>query len=74
LRAQTKLLIDCLAFLRENGGTGVGMSSWGPAVYAFGEDLSSLAQRSRAWVDAHGGGVAVLTKANNRGMQVVLEA
>ena len=73
MRAQTKLLMDCLAFLRENSGVGVGMSSWGPGVFAFGEDISSLYERSREWVDAHGGGAAVLTKANNEGMRVVLE-
>jgi beta-ribofuranosylaminobenzene 5'-phosphate synthase len=73
LRAQTKLLIDCLAFLRENGGIGVGMSSWGPAVYAFGQDLRSLAEQSREWLDAHGGGAVVLTKADNKGMRTVLE-
>jgi beta-ribofuranosylaminobenzene 5'-phosphate synthase len=73
LRAQTNLPGDCLTFLRENGGMGVGMSSWGPAVYAFGEDLSSLWKQSREWLDSHGGGVAVLTKANNRGMRIVEE-
>jgi beta-ribofuranosylaminobenzene 5'-phosphate synthase len=73
LRAQTQLLMDCLAFLRENGAIGLGMSSWGPAVYAFGEDLSSLHGQARQWLDSHGGGAAVLTKANNEGMRAILE-
>jgi beta-ribofuranosylaminobenzene 5'-phosphate synthase len=73
LRAQTQLLYDCMKFLKEHGGTGVGMSSWGPALYAFGRDLSELHGRAREWLDAHGGGEAVLTKANNTGMRLVEE-
>ena len=70
-RAQTKLLHDCLQFLRENGGVGVGMSSWGPALFSFGEDLSELKEKADAWLEEHGGGKNILTKANNTGMQIV---
>lgn len=73
LRAQTRLLHDCLQFLKENGGIGAGMSSWGPALYAFGEDLGELRQRTREWLAAHGGGECILTRANNVGMRVVEE-
>ncbi len=71
LRAQTELLHDCRRFLRENGGVGVGMSSWGPSLFAFGEDLSELHEKSKQWIDDHGGGETFLTKANNTGMRVV---
>lgn len=71
LRAQTKLLDDCVRFLRDSGGAGVGMSSWGPSVFAFGEDLSGLQRKARAWLDTHGGGESILTKANNVGLRVV---
>ena len=71
LRAQTKLLHDCLQFLRENDGIGVGMSSWGPALFSFGEDLSGLKEKADAWLEEHGGGQNILTKANNTGMQIV---
>ena len=70
-RAQTKLLADCIQFLKDNGGIGVGMSSWGPAVFAFGENLLELQKKARAWLDSHGGGEAVLTKANNFGLRLV---
>ncbi len=73
LRAQTQLLYDCLRFLKDNGGVGVGMSSWGPAVYAFGEDLAPLRQKVDDWLDKRGGGESVLTKANNTGMSIVKE-
>ena len=69
-RAQTSLLHECLTFLRENGAPGAGMSSWGPALYAFGEDLSELRDKVKDWLETHGGGEALLTKANNTGMKV----
>jgi len=72
-RAQTNLLKNCVRFLRENGGIGVGMSSWGPAVFAFGEDLTGLQGKAQEWLDAHGGGATILTKANNVGSRVVSE-
>lgn len=70
-RAQTDLLKDCLQFLKDNGGIGAGMSSWGPALYAFGEDLSKLKQTTDKWLDSHGGGKTILTKANNVGMRII---
>lgn len=74
LRAQTQLLYDCLRFLRDNGGVGAGMSSWGPSLFAFGEDLSDLHRKSEAWLASHGGGSAILTRANNIGMRLTEEA
>ena len=74
LRAQTQLVIDCLQFLRDNGGMGVGMSSWGPSVYAFGEDLSQLQQKADEWLENNGGGKTILTKANNVGMRIIKES
>jgi beta-ribofuranosylaminobenzene 5'-phosphate synthase len=74
LRAQTQLLYDCLTFLKDNGGIGAGMSSWGPALYAFGEDLSELHRKTEEWLASRGGGKAILTKANNTGMRLVKEA
>lgn len=73
-RAQTALLHECLSFLEENGGTATGMSSWGPALFAFGEDLSVLHKKSLAWLKGHGGGDAILTKADNAGMKILDEA
>ena len=73
LRAQTQLLHDCIQFLKDNGGLGVGMSSWGPSIYAFGDDLAPLQQKVNDWLDKHGGGESVLTKANNTGMRLISE-
>ena len=73
LRAQTQLVIDCLQFLKDNGGIGAGMSSWGPALYTFGEDLSRLRQKAGEWLANNGGGKTILTKANNVGMHITKE-
>ena len=69
-RAQTALLHECLGFLRENGGMGTGMSSWGPALFTFGENLSDLHKQADEWLAGHGGGKTILTKANNSGMKI----
>ena len=74
LRAQTQLLYDCLEFLKGKGGVGADMSGWGPALCAFGEDLSELRQKTEERLASHGGGKTVPTKANNRGMRLLEEA
>lgn len=62
-----------MAFLRENGACGVGLSSWGPAIFCFGEDLSTLEMETRAFLDStDAGGICFLTQPNNTGA-VVLE-
>lgn len=71
LQTQGPLIAECIHFLRAHGAVGVGMSSWGPSVFAFGEDLSALQAKADEWLAAHGGGETVLTKANNVGMRVV---
>ena len=48
LNMQSPLIAACIEFFRGNGGVGVGMSSWGPALYAFGYDLSHLQSKSEA--------------------------
>lgn len=71
LDTQGPLIAQCIDFLRANGGVGVGMSSWGPALFAFGHDLATLRNRAVAWLAANGGGEAILTKANNVGFRQV---
>ena len=58
---QGPLVAECLEFLRSNGGKGVGMSSWGPTLFAFGEDLSALRDKAEDWLSSRGGGEAMLT-------------
>jgi len=70
-RAQTKLLHRCLDFLRGNGAQGAGMSSWGPTLFAFGENLAPLQDKVKAWLAENGGGETILTRANNTGMEIL---
>jgi predicted sugar kinase len=65
------LIAECVAFLRDNGGIGVGMSSWGPTLFAFGHDLTALRNKADRWLAANGGGEAFLTKASNVGFKQI---
>jgi len=63
-----------MAFLRDNGAHGVGLSSWGPAIFCFGEDLRMLEAKTQAFfASANAGGVCFLTRANNTGAVVIEE-
>lgn len=54
-------------YLKKNGARGAGMSSMGPGIYAFGNDLSSLARKLENNKDFKLDSVFV-TKANNLGL------
>ena len=68
---QGPLIAECAAFLRDNGGIGVGMSSWGPTLFAFGHDLTALRNKADSWLASNGGGEAFVTKANNVGFRQI---
>ena len=68
-KTQGPLVAECAEFLRANGGAGVGMSSWGPTLFAFGDDLSALRDRAVQWLLVRGGGEVILTRANNEGFR-----
>jgi len=70
-RAQSRDVLRCMDFLKQNGGVGVGMSSWGSAVFAFGEQLADLREKTQRFLDEGLGGTCFITRANNTGMQVL---
>lgn len=72
IRTQADTVRACMAFLRQAGGQGVGMSSWGPVVYAIGQDLQPLQQEMEQWMQQHGGGEAFTTRADNTGHRILL--
>jgi beta-ribofuranosylaminobenzene 5'-phosphate synthase len=74
LGTQIETVLDCMRFLRENGGLGVGMSSWGPTIYTFGYNLKSLLAKTQEYLDSHRGGTCFITKANNEGMRILHES
>ncbi len=54
--------------LREGGAYGAGMSSFGPSVYAFGEDAENLEKTAGEFLG--GKGQVFVTKARNRGARI----
>ena len=69
--AQGGVLQQTLDFLRDNGATGAGVSSWGPAIFAVGEDLPVLKKRTKTFLEAlPEGGSCFITQANNVGAMV----
>lgn len=72
---QGEIIKKTMAFLRENGALGVGLSSWGPAIYAFGEEeeLSQLKSKTEEFLNhLPEGGICYLTRANNKGAEVTI--
>jgi erythritol/L-threitol dehydrogenase len=65
-----EVINDSLPMVR-NGGLGVRMSSWGSALFAFGEDLKGLQKKTQRFLDKNMGGTCFITKANNQGMKIL---
>ncbi len=72
IQSQTENVRALMTFLRSQGAQGVGMSSWGPVVFAFGHALDSLQEKVGIWLDDHGGGEVFITQADNQGHRVLL--
>ncbi|MBM3236468.1 beta-ribofuranosylaminobenzene 5'-phosphate synthase [Candidatus Poribacteria bacterium] len=73
--AQGTIIQQTMAFLRNNGAIGVGLSSWGPTLYALGEDVKSLQEKTKQFLARlPEGGTCFITKANNIGAQVKRDA
>ncbi len=72
IRTQTSTVCSAMNFLRENGGQGVGMSSWGPAIFAFGTELTALRAKMQEWLQTQGSGEVFVTYADNTGHRMLL--
>jgi len=57
-----------MKILREEGAYGAGMSSFGPTVYAFGEDVENLKKISMDFLGKKG--QVFITKARNKGAKI----
>ena len=69
--AQGGVLQQTLDFLREAGAVGAGISSWGPAIFAVGEDLPALKKQTETFLQTlPEGGSCFITNANNVGAAV----
>ncbi len=72
VRTQTAMVHSAMAHMRDIGGQGVGMSSWGPAIFAFGTDLEALKANMQKWLLDQGGGDIFITQADNVGHRMLL--
>lgn len=71
--AQRGVLQETLDFLRDIGAIGAGVSSWGPAIFAVGENLPALHRKTEAFLDSlPDGGSCFITQPNNVGARVEL--
>lgn len=79
--AQGTIIQKTMDFLRNNGAVGVGLSSWGPTLYALGEDLKAgteapplLQEKTQEFLARlPEGGTCFITNANNIGAEVKRE-
>ena len=71
--AQGGVLQQTLDFLGDNGAMGAGVSSWGPAIFAVGNDLPTLKEKTEAFLQTlPEGGFCFITNANNVGAAVTI--
>lgn len=59
---------ELMQALRDGGAYGAGMSSFGPTVYAFGEDAENLGKIAREFLGKKG--KVFITKARNKGARI----
>ena len=69
--AQGSALHQAREFLLASGALGVALSSWGPTMAVFGDNLDALESAARQFcTDLPDGGTVIRTKANNTGASV----
>jgi len=70
LNIQDEIIEKTMKFLRENGAYGIGLSSWGPTLYALCEDANALREKAHAYLASLSGGHCFVTYANNKGAEI----
>lgn len=69
--AQEPVVRKTMSFLRGNGADGVAMSSWGPALAVFADDVHALKPATDAFLASlPDGGTSLITRANNHGATI----
>ena len=74
-RFLSPLVEDCIKFMLASGAFGAGQSSWGPTVYGIVDSDPSAAileKRVDEFLKKRGGGMVLVTKANNVGAKITL--
>ena len=70
IEKQDPIIKETMNFLRNNGGYGVGLSSWGPAIFCFGENLKTLELKIKEFLPDC---FCFITRANNTGASIIEE-
>jgi beta-ribofuranosylaminobenzene 5'-phosphate synthase len=65
---QEPLILETMNYMRKEGAAGVGLSSWGPLIYAFGDDLETLRYKVENHLGDNGGGTCMIVHASNHGL------
>lgn len=70
---QPRPVLDIVQFMRDNGASGAGVSSFGPVVYGIAGSMNEgekLRKEVQQMLDESLGGEALLTKAKNKGADI----
>jgi beta-ribofuranosylaminobenzene 5'-phosphate synthase len=70
---QSQPVLDIMKYMRDNGASGSGISSFGPVVYGIVGSIGEgkrLQQETQRMLDKSVGGKVLLTKARNRGAEI----
>jgi beta-ribofuranosylaminobenzene 5'-phosphate synthase len=67
---QKKQVKECMDIMRENGAYGAGMSSFGPTVFAVGEDPKNIEKAVSEYMEDTINGSVFITHARNSGAQL----
>ena len=74
INAQTPIVRETMKHLSDIGLDGIGMSSWGGSVFAFGEKLSyasdEIIRKTNMFLAENGGGVCFVTNVKNNGARI----
>jgi beta-ribofuranosylaminobenzene 5'-phosphate synthase len=71
---QPRPVLDVMEYMRDNGASGSGISSFGPVVYGIvgsSEEGKKLQKEAQRMLDESIGGEVLLTKAKNRGADII---
>lgn len=68
---QDPVISQTMEYLRKEGAAGVGLSSWGPLIYCFGDNLENLKTKAEDYLETRGGGISMIVFPNNHGLECI---
>lgn len=71
IEKQHPVILETMNYLKSQGAAGVGLSSWGPLIYSFGEDLENIQKKAEEFLETRGGGTCMIVTPNNHGLECI---